>query len=331
MKRVAVLRGGPSDEYDVSMLSGNEVLNALKQLDYHYKDVVITKKGEWLEGGFVKTAAAALQGVDVVFIALHGQFGEDGQVQRILQRHNIPFTGSLALPSAIAFNKELTKKTLRESGINLPKHRILNRLELGNLAKQNLLDEELENLFKEVGDELFIKPIASGSSVGARYIPNKETLKTAIHEVLTAYDQIMIEEFIRGKEAAVGIINNFRNEKIYTLPVIEIVPKDGETHFTREQKILGQAEQIVPGRFTYHEKSKLAEAAALVHQLIDCKDYSRSDFIVRNGEVYFLELNTIPGLTTDSLFPKAAASVGLDFTQLVKHLLEQAHPHSRIQ
>lgn len=327
MKRVAVLRGGHSDVYGISMLSGSAVLEALKKLNYPYKDIVITKKGEWLEGGFVRPVQAALEGIDVVFIALHGEFGEDGQIQKILQLHNIPFTGSKSLSSAIGFNKELTKRTLKESGINLPKHRILNRLEVGALAKQNLLDEELANIFNEVSDELFVKPVTSGSSTGIRYVPNKETLKTAINEVLANYEQVMVEEFIRGKEAAVGVLNNFRNESLYTLPVVEIIPKNGESHLTKAEKIMGETNQVVPGRFTYHEKSKLAEAASLVHKIIDCKDYSRSDFIVRNGEVYFLEVNTLPGLTNESLFPKAAASIGLDFTQLVEHLLNSAYSH----
>jgi D-alanine-D-alanine ligase len=113
MKRVAVLRGGPSEEYSVSMLSGNAVLKALRDSDYPHKDIVITKKGEWLEEGFVKSPEQALEAVDVVFVALHGSYGEDGQVQRILQRKGIPFTGSRALSSAVAFNKELAKNTMR--------------------------------------------------------------------------------------------------------------------------------------------------------------------------------------------------------------------------
>lgn len=327
MNRIAVLRGGVSDEYDVSMLSGSAVLNALRELDYKYKDIVITKKGEWLESGFVKSPQTALEGIDVVFVALLGQYGEEGQVQRILQRLDIPFTGSDSLASAIGYNKELTKRTLKDSGINLPRHRILNRAEFNDLIKHNLLDGELDNMFKEVSEELFIKPVTSGTFNKVRSALNKETLRAAINEVLSNYEQVMVEEFIRGREAAVGVLHNFRNEKLYTLPVAEITPKPGEINLTKADKIRGEFNQIVPGRFTYSEKSKLAEAAALVHKIIDCKDYSRSDFIVKNGEVYFLEVNTLPGLTSDSLFPKAAASVGLTFTQLVEHLLKSAHPH----
>jgi len=318
MKRVAVLRGGPSEEYAVSMLSGNAVLKALRDSDYPHKDIVITKKGEWLEDGFVKSPEKALEAVDVVFIALHGTYGEDGQVQRILQRKGIPFTGSRALSSAIAFNKELTKNTLRPHGLKMPKHRRVHRDELDRI------DEEIPNIFKEIGSELFIKPLANGSSLGARHVPNEAILKEALIDLLNTYDQVLVEEFIRGKEATVGVMNNFRDQPVYVLPVIEIIPPSGEPMFSHEHKYNGQTEEIVPGRFSYHEKAKLSAAAALAHKVIACEHYSRSDFIVRDGEVYFLEVNTLPGLTSESLFPKAAAAVGLDFRQLVAHLVDTA-------
>lgn len=173
-RRVAVLRGGPSEEYSVSMKTGAKVLNALQTLGHPYKDITISKKGEWLENGFVKQPEMALEAVDIVFIALHGTYGEDGQVQRILERKKVPFTGSRSLSSAIAFNKELTKHSLKNKGILMPRHRRLDRSDLLNL------DEEINHIFSEVGNELFVKPLANGSSFGARYVPSKEILRTAI-------------------------------------------------------------------------------------------------------------------------------------------------------
>lgn len=319
LQRVAVLRGGPSEEYDISMQSGNAVIDALKQLDYPYKDIVITKKGEWLEGGFVKNPESALKAVDVVFVALHGQYGEDGQVQRILERSRVPFTGSRSLSSGIAFNKELTKRTLKSHNIKMPRHRRISRDELENI------DEEIPHIFSEIGNELFIKPVASGSSLGARYVPNDEILRATLIELLEQHEQVIVEQFIRGREATVGILDNFRDELFYALPVMEIISPAGEPFFSNENKYNGKTDEIVPGRFSYHEKSQLSEVASLVHKVIGCKHYSRSDFIVRDGEVYFLEVNTLPGLTAESLFPKAAAAVGLEFKFLVKHLVENVH------
>jgi D-alanine-D-alanine ligase len=317
-KRVAVLRGGPSEEYAVSMETGKGVLSALTKLPYSARDVVVTKKGEWLENGFVRNPESFLDGVDVVFVALHGQYGEDGQVQRILERKNVPFTGSRALSSAIAFNKELTKHTLKPHGLKMPRHRRVARSELDTLA------DEIAQITADIGRELFVKPVANGSSLGARYVPTDKALLTALTELLADHDQVLVEEFIRGREATVGVLNNFRNEALYTLPVIEIIPPNGEPLFSHTDKYNGQTEEIVPGRFTYHEKAQLADAAALVHKVIDCQNYSRSDFIVRDGEVYFLEVNTLPGLTSESLFPKAAAAVGLEYPQLIQHLIETA-------
>lgn len=319
MKRVAVLRGGPSDEYAVSMQTGSAVLTALKGLGYKYKDITITKKGQWLEEGYIKSPDQALEAVDAVFLALHGTFGEDGQIQRILERKRIPFTGSRALSSGIAFNKELTKHTMKPHGLKMPKHRRVSR---GELA---LLKEEIPVIFADLGAELFVKPIANGSSLGAQYAPNEATLFTVLNELLTKYEEVLVEEFIRGKEATVGVLDNYRDESIYVLPVIEIIPPNGLPLFSHVDKYNGQTEEIVPGRFSYNEKSQLTEAAALVHRTIDCKHYSRSDFIVKNGDVYFLEVNTLPGLTAQSLFPKAAKAVGLEYNQLIEHLIEHSY------
>ena len=316
MKRVAVLRGGPSTEYEVSLRTGSEVLGALRVLNYPHKDVVITKKGEWLESGIVRSPEKVLGAVDVVFIALHGQYGEDGQVQRILQRLNIPFTGSNALTSAIAFNKELTKQSLKDCGISMPKHHRLGREHLG------YLNPEIDFIIEEIGEESFVKPVGGGSSIGARYLPNRDALRTALEELLREHDSIMIEEFIRGREATVGVLQHFRDQEHYVLPAIEIVPPGGLPYFSYDVKYSGTTQEICPGRFSYHEKAKLNEAALAVHKALHCSHYSRSDFIVRDGDVYFLEINTLPGLTSESLFPKAAAAVGLDFKQLVQHLVE---------
>lgn len=319
MKRIAVLRGGPSEEYSVSMQSGGAVLKALQELKYPTKDIVITKQGDWLHEGFVRLPEQSLEAVDAVFVALHGTYGEDGQVQRILERKKVPYVGTRALASGIAFNKELTKHTLLPHGIKMPRHRRVSRYE------RDHIDEEIPHIFKEIGSELFVKPLANGSSLGAQYVPHANALRSALTELLEQYEQVLVEEFIRGREATVGILNDFRDEATYALPVIEIVPPNGEPLFSHENKYNGHTEEICPGRFSYAEKSALSDAARLVHQTIDCKHYSRSDFIVKDGHVYFLEVNTLPGLTEESLFPKAAAAVGLEFPHLISHLVDRAH------
>ncbi len=315
-KTIVVLRGGPSEEYSVSMETGSNVLKALIELGYTPRDIVVTKKGEWLEDGFIKNPETCLDYVDAVFLALHGVYGEDGQVQRILERKRIPFTGSKALPSSIAFNKELTKQTLKPHGVMMPRHRKVTLQEIGNLER------EIPLIFSEIGNELFVKPVTNGSSIGAAYVPDNNSLFKVLSELLPRYENVMVEEYIRGREASIAVLDNFRNESVYALPAIEIIPPTEDEFFSHENKYNGMTEEIVPGRFSYGEKERLAEVALLVHKIIDCKQYSRSDFIVNDGDVYFLEVNTLPGLTSESLFPKAAASVGLEYNQLIKHLVD---------
>ena len=316
MKRVAVLRGGPSSEYEVSLKSGAAVLSALQKLNYPHKDITITKKGDWLESGIVRSPEKALEAIDVVFVALHGEYGEDGQIQRILQRLSIPFTGSNAFSSAVAFNKELTKHSLKDHGIKMAKHRRVDK------ASLHRLQSEIDYIGESMLPELFIKPVASGSSIGARYVANHTHLRDALSELLELYDAVMVEEFIRGKEATVGVLERFRDHDMYVLPPIEIVPPHGQPFFSHEVKYNGTTDEIVPGRFSYAEKAALADVAARIHKALHCDHYSRSDFIVKDGEVYFLEINTLPGLTDESLLPKAAAAVGLTFEELVRHLVE---------
>jgi D-alanine-D-alanine ligase len=297
------------------MRSGASALQALKELNYHVKDIVITKKGDWLDSGFVKPPHVALEGIDRVFIALHGEYGEDGALQRILSQHRIPFTGSNALTSSIAFNKLLTKDMLRRHGIQTPAYQ---RVTQDDLARLDVVVPELNRV---LGEELFIKPLNSGSSLGATYAPTPDTLRSGLEQLLKTYPAVLVEEYIRGREATVAVLDHFRGQEQYVLPVIEIVPPADDPIFSYENKYNGRTQEICPGRFSYHEKAVLEEAARRIHEVLRCSHYSRSDFIVRDGQVYFLETNTLPGLTNQSLLPKAAAAVGVSYGALIEHIL----------
>jgi D-alanine-D-alanine ligase len=318
MKRIAVLRGGPSEEYDVSMLTGKAVLEALAASEYRPKDIMISKTGQWFDQGRKRTPDQALEGVDVVFIALHGTFGEDGQVQRILERKRIPFTGSPSLASGIAFNKELTKQTLRQYKIHMAKHRRVNRDE------KDTLQDEVAQIIADLGTELFIKPLSNGSSFGARRVLETAELYDNLVELLDLYDSLLVEEYIGGTEATVGVLSDFRGERLYSLPPIEIIPPVEHDFFTYQNKYDGTTTELVPGRFSPQIKTEMMRIAKLAHTEVGCDQYSRSDFLIKNDQVYFLEINTLPGFTNQSLYPKAADAIGLDFKQLVQHLINTA-------
>lgn len=318
MKRIAVIRGGPSSEYAISMKTGGAVLEALRTLDLPYKDVVITKGGEWLDGGIPRAPEQVLHAIDVVFIALHGAYGEDGRVQRIMHRLGIPYTGSRSLPSAIAFNKNLTKETLAPLGVAMPNSRRVRASEIEDLSA--LIDE----LNATLGETLFIKPVADGSSYGATKINDTIHLREQLPSILTTHPEVLIEEYINGREATVGLLEDFRGERHYVLPVIELIPPAYADFYDMTVKYNGETTYHCPGRFSSDEKEQLALIATLAHTTLGLSQYSRTDFIIRDGVPYFLEINTLPGFTATSNFPTAAASIGLAFPQLIAHLIDTA-------
>lgn len=316
--RVAVVRGGPSSEYDVSMNTGKAVLSSLSRLHYPTKDIVISKRGEWLDGGIAKAPQQALESIDVVFLALHGTFGEDGTVQRILHRLHIPYTGSRGFPSAMALNKDLTKKQMQTHGVKVPKHMKVTREGTSDPLR---VAASIQELF---GPQYVIKPANEGSSLGVQLVTEPGSLPLAIANALVDYENIMVEELIRGKEATVGIVEGFRENKLYILPPIEIVPPATRTFFDYHAKYSGESEEICPGRFSAAEKSELGRIAELVHDRMGLRQYSRSDFIIGHDGIYFLEVNTLPGLTEESLFPKAVDAIGARYDDLIDHLVTTA-------
>lgn len=317
-RNVAVIRGGPSDEYDVSLRTGSSVLDALRETDYVVTDVIITKSGEWLVGGRVKTPEQALAATDVVFNALHGTYGEDGQVQRLLDRLGVRYTGSGAYASAIAMNKALTKNHLRDSGILMAPHMRLSRAGVSDISRTV---STVADLF---GPMYVIKPIAGGSSIGTMIAKNSGELALALENAFAYYDEVLVEKLVEGKEATVGVIEGYRGEALYVLPTIEIVPAADRAFFDVAAKYDGSTEEISPGRFTREETDMLLQAARVVHDTIGLRHYSRSDFIIADGVPYFLEVNTLPGLTSESLILKGLAAVGCGYREFILHVLDRA-------
>lgn len=317
-KRVVVLRGGPSPEYDVSMKTGLGVLRALEKLGHNAKDVVVTKNGDWLESGRIRRPEHILLAVDVVFIAMHGSYGEDGTVQRICESHHVAFTGSNSFQSRVAFNKDTTKRSLQTLPIKLPKHA---RVSVSDIPSLNLI---VTSIKKSFGPEYVIKPMMSGSSDGVVMVGKTNDLTEKILESLTNHDDCLIEERIRGTEATCGILEDFRGESHYILPPVEVVPPSDREFFDYEVKYNGQIQEICPARFSLALREKIGLLAHMVHTNLNLSQYSRTDMIIKGDEVYFLEVNTLPGLTDESLFPKAASAVGLSYENLIDHLVRTA-------
>ena len=287
--RVVVLMGGRSTEREISLKSGQAVLKALQELGH-----------EAIPMDLDEDLCNRLREIkpDKVFIALHGTYGEDGRIQGLLDLLNIPYTGSGLLGSAIAMDKDITKKILSYHGIKVPRWVCLRSL-----------DEEFE--WKEY--PAVVKPADQGSSVGLFVVKEKNQLKEALKKAFEVSQKVMIEEFIEGKDYTVGIL------KDKALPPIEIRPKKGiydyESKYTK-----GMTEYI----FSEDEElnAKLQEIALKAHKYLELKDFSRIDLRVsEDGTPYFLEANTIPGMTELSLFPMACKRIGIDMKELLKILL----------
>lgn len=314
--RIGVVRGGPSLEYDVSLKTGANVLKHLSETHTPI-DIFISKDGKWHVNGVEKTPERILKNVDVVFNALHGAYGEDGGVQEVLNHLGVPYTGSGRFESAVAMNKWVTKEMAQEVGIKTP---------IGMLVRQtDSLSQKAKEIFLAMPHPLIVKPRDSGSSIGLKKVDSYSELLSALEEVLSEHKAAVVEEYIVGKEATCGVIDNFRGKQIYTLPPLEIVPPTGKL-FDYDSKYDGSSKEICPGNFTAEEKKTIEKFSALIHKRLGLSHYSRSDFIVspRRG-VYFLEVNTLPGLTSESLLSKSLEAVGVSVKDFLQHTLHMAH------
>ncbi len=314
--KVAVLRGGPSSEYDVSLKTGAAVLRHLPEEKYEGLDIFIDKAGEWHFRGFPTTPAELSSRVDVFFNAMHGEYGEDGTVQKLLETFGVPYTGSAALPARVAMNKWSAKQVAKRAGIRTPKAVII------DVSPD--LEREILELFRSLMQPSVIKPVDRGSSAGVTIARDFSSFKSGIAKAFELSPRVLIEEYVPGREATCGVLEGFRGEELYALFPIEIIPPSTCSFFDYDAKYSGETKELCPGNFSPSVKSELERVARTIHQALGLRHYSRSDFIVSPRGIYFLETNTLPGLTDQSLFPKAFSAAGGTFPHLLDHLLELA-------
>ncbi|MES3004751.1 MAG: D-alanine--D-alanine ligase [Patescibacteria group bacterium] len=309
--RIGVLRGGPSSEYDVSLQTGASILNVLQ--DTHAPvDIFVSKDGKWHLNGIERNPGRVLSSVDVVFNAMHGKYGEDGQVQELLETHGVPYTGSTRFPSMTAMNKWHTKEILKKHNIKTP---------IGILVKQSdHLLQKAKQIWGEIPHPMIVKPTCGGSSLGIVVAHSFQELLSALETTLAEHGSVLVEEYIKGKEATCAVIDNFRNKDFYTLPPIEIV--SANSVFDYDAKYSGKSREICPGNFTKEEKMEIERLAELTHKALGLRHYSRSDFIVHPKRgIYFLEVNSLPGLSRDSLLSKSLTAVGSNIKEFLHHVL----------
>jgi len=313
--RIAILRGGPSDEHEVSLSSGK---NIMRTFSPHHSiiDIVIDKDSVWHISGIRVEPAHALKSVDLVLNALHGTYGEDGKVQQILDHVGVPYTGSRALSSALGMHKWRAKKLFKQIGLKTPNAK--------KVSSGIDISEQALQIFKSFSLPVIIKPISSGSSVGVSVARDLQSLEQALISVFSYCEDAMVEEYIKGKEATCVVVENFRNQKHYAFPPIEIM-KHTDIAFDKDMKYEGKIEERCPGNFSQSEKEAIMQSAINAHVAIGARHYSRSDFIVHPTRgTYILEINTLPGLTETSLLPKALNAVGSNMKDFLEHLIQEA-------
>ena len=312
--RVGVLRGGPSLEHEVSLKTGETVLRNLPK--YSAKDIFINKAGEWHLDGKPSHHDRIFRQIDVVFNALHGEYGEDGKVQQLLEAFGVPYTGSGAMASALGMNKILARQAFKSAGLKIP---------FGfDLVLKKELAETAKDIFKKMPPPWVIKYPSGGSSVGVSMARNFDDLEGSLEKVSSFSSKILVEEYIRGREATCGVIDEFRNQKHYALPIVEIVPPAQSDFFSYDAKYGGQTRELCPSNFDMPTKRAIEAMAIKAHNAIGGRHYSRSDFIVSKKGTYLLEINTLPGLTAESLLPKALNAVGSSHKELLEHLISLA-------
>jgi D-alanine-D-alanine ligase len=293
--KVGVIAGGTSSEREVSLRSGQAVFNALQELGY---DVV------FIDAGIDLCKKIKNEKIDVAFLALHGGWGENGCIQGFFEVIGIPYTGSGVLASALAMDKEATKKVFLYHGIPFPKFKVV-----------------YKNDFVETSPFSFpcvVKPAQEGSSVGVNIVKNEIEFKFALNEAFRHGKRAIIEEFIEGKEIHIGVLGD------KALGGVEVRPKKGFYDY-KAKYTKGLTEYILPPEIDEAIYEKLMDLGLKAHKALGCKGGTRVDMILdKDGNSYVLEVNTIPGMTETSLLPKIASLVGYDFKGLVKEILELA-------
>jgi len=337
--RVMVLMGGKTPEYEVSLVSGGEVVKNLDEKKYEVLPVVISKDGRRWElktkSSFLKDYLAKIsrsnngflkerktkskvkenlqldliaQKADVVFIAMHGPYGEDGTVQGMLELAGVPYTGSGVLASALGMDKPMFRKLMKEEKIPTPDWIVLD------------FKDRFEKIFEKLDLPVVVKPSAQGSSVGVSIVRKKKDLPAALKKAFSFGPQIIVDEYLPGVEVTCGVLGN---KSPFALPVVEIIPK--KEFFDYEAKYQpGMSEEIVPARISKELTKKVQETAIRVYKAVGCRGFGRVDMIISKGKPHVLEINTIPGLTPNSLLPKEAAAAGISYAKLLDMVINFA-------
>ncbi|MFA5174869.1 MAG: D-alanine--D-alanine ligase [Patescibacteria group bacterium] len=318
--KIGVLMGGPSTEREVSFVTGKAVCDNLDKNKYQIFPIEMSKSGEFF---LLKNEKKELFDIfknkkkfDIIFIAMHGAYGEDGCAQGMLQTLGIRYTGSGVLASAVGMDKIKSNELYKIGGLSVPKFIYFNKNEW-----KKSKDETLEKIKIKIGMPVVIKPVDQGSSVGVFIIKEEKEIKKAVEAAFKYSNFIMAQAFVKGEEATCGVLES--GGEPFALPPTRIKANIGEFYDYKSKYKTGGSTHICPADFSSEINKKIQEMAVKAHKILGCRGMSRTDFIVSEDEkIYVLETNTIPGMTPMSLLPEAAGKAGIGFTEMLNLIVK---------
>lgn len=335
--KIAILTGGLSNEREVSLKTGKQVFNNLSNEKYEKYLIEMTSEGRWLLSGSEKViennninnkvqslvimdpnkgvTKNDLQQFNVVFLALHGKYGEDGKIQSILDILDVPYTGSGVLASSLGMNKAMTMEFAKGIGIKTPEYILIN--------VRNDLNKVKKEIISKIGYPCIVKPNESGSSIGISLVRNEESIDKAFIAAFEEDDEVLIQKFVKGREITCGVLGNSNKTELEALPPAEIIADS--TFFDYDAKYFSEkTKEISPAEITETQIREVQNLAKMIHYKFGCDGLTRSDFILKDDKFYFLEINTLPGLTEQSLCPKEAKAAGMTFSEFLDKQIKLA-------
>lgn len=315
MKHIAIIAGGPSEEKEVSLNSARMVTDALDRSRYSYRLLIMTdhrfyheESDSWIDlNDFSLTIDGKKENFDFALLMIHGRPAEDGKLQGYFEWMGIPYSTSGVLTSALTFNKNFCKSYLRL--YDIPMARSVCVSENSKVVPER---------FHDLGLPVFVKPNSNGSSVAVTKVTRWEELEEALQKVWEVDTEALVEQFVEGVEYSASILGT-RDEYV-RFPITEILPKN--EFFDYEAKYLGASEEITPARLSSALEKKCLDLSEKLYRILECRGICRFDFILKEDEFFFLEVNTIPGMSGTSMVPQQAVAKGWTLTRLVTEMIE---------
>lgn len=330
MKKVGIIYGGMSTEHEVSIKSAKSVIENLDKKKYEIHPIYINQEGVWhKKTEKIENIVQYLQTLEVIFPVLHGKYGEDGTIQGMLEMLKIPYVGCNVLASSVGMDKVYTKVIFEKAGIpQVPYIYIQKKNNTYKIINKRFEEEELEmkKLTQDLEFPMFVKPSNSGSSVGVKKANNLEELEEAIKNAGKYDTKILVEQGIEGKEVECAILDCRTKGEIFASTVGEIMPAEEFYSFDAKYN-MPKSQTLIPAQIENSQIEKIRNLAIKAFKAIDGKGLSRVDFFIKNktNKIYINEINTMPGFTQISMYPKLFEAVGINYSELLDILIENAN------